>query len=287
MSRLPRTLLVWFAAVAFALPLVWMLLGSVASTERLASSPARLLPPSPAEALANAARNYVGERSDTGEIVTRGVWTDPIVDFPGCLRNTLVVVMLGTLGMVASCALAAYGLARVRWRARRVVMLLMLMTMLLPFTVVMGPLYVLFRELGWIGTLRPLWVPAWFGAGFGTLLLRQYMLTLPRELDDAARLDGCSHWGVFSRIILPLCVPALAAVGALHVLSTWNDFLGPLIFLQRREHFTLALGLHAYQTQAGQLPWNLLMAACVIVVAPMALLFALMPRAWRAPANAE
>lgn len=287
MSRLARTLLLWLIAGAFALPLAWMVLGSLAGTESLASATPRLLPRSHGSALAQAARNYVGEVGPGGETITRGVWTDPVVDFPTSLRNTLVIVMLGTAGMVASCALGAYGLARVRWRGRRAVLLLMLLTMLLPFPVVMGPLYILFRELGWIGTLRPLWVPAWFGAGFGTLLVRQYMLTLPRELDDAARLDGCSHWGVFVRVILPLCVPALAAVAALHVLATWNDFLGPLIFLQRREQFTLALGLHAYQTQAGQVPWNLLMAACVMIVAPMALLFALMPRAWGAAQAAE
>ena len=150
--------------------------------------------------------------------------------------------------------------------------------MMIPFPVLMGPLYLLFKELGWIGTFKPLWVPAWFGGAFNIFLLRQFYMTIPKELDEAARIDGCSHLGIFLRIILPLSRPALAVVALFHFIFVWNDFLGPLIFLQKQDQFTLALGLQLYQSQAGNVPWNLLMAASTLVVLPVLVLFILTQR---------
>ena len=142
-----------------------------------------------------------------------------------------------------------------------------------PPAVVIPSLYIIFKHLGWIGTFRPLWVPAWFGGAFSIFLLRQFFMTIPRELDEAARIDGCSHLGILTRIILPLSKPALATVILLQFAGSWNDFLGPLVFLNHQEQYTLSLGLHMYQSQHGGTPWNLVMAASVLVVIPVLILY--------------
>lgn len=253
-------------AVMFLAPLVWMLATSVKPESQAASTAVRLLPDPASSVFSQAAANY-------GQ-----VWTDPTIDFPLYLRNTLVVAILSVVGMTLSSAVVAYGLARVPFRGRAGVMALVLATMMIPFPVLMAPLYVVFRELGWIGTLKPLWVPAWFGGAFNIFLLRQFFMGLPRDLDEAARIDGMGHVGIFFRVILPLSKPALAVVALFHFIFVWNDFLGPLIFLTHRDQFTLALGLQLYQGQAGMTPWNLLMAASAMMIAPIVVLFALTQR---------
>jgi multiple sugar transport system permease protein len=187
--------------------------------------------------------------------------------------NTLHVAVLAVAGTVVSNALVAYGFARLRWPGRNLLFALTLATMMVPFPVVMVPIYVIFRHLGWIGTFRPLWVPAWFGSAFNIFLLRQFFLTIPKELSDAARVDGCSEFGIFSRVILPLSRPALAVVALFSFLYQWNDFLGPLVYLTDQRSFTLSLGLQFYQSQHGGTEWNLLMAASTIVVLPIIVLF--------------
>ena len=271
--RLALQVLVVAVALLYALPLVWMLSTSLKPAEQTLRSPPTLAP-EPLSALPRFAReNYIGEVGPDATVVTRGVWTDPVIDFPLFLRNSLVVALLSVAGMVASSAIVAYGFARVKWRGRGALFTLLLATMMIPFPVLMGPMYVLFKEFGWIGTLRPLWVPSWFAGAFNVFLLRQFYLTIPRELDEAASIDGCSHWGIFTRVILPLSRPALAVVALFQFIAVWNDFLGPLIFLQKQEQFTLALGLALYQSQAGNVPWNLLMAASTLVLAPVLVLF--------------
>ncbi len=246
-----------------------MVLTSMMTPEQAATGTGTSLLPSPlADAPGQAARNY------------RDVWNDGSVTFPLYLRNTLVVALLSVVGMVLSSAIVAYGFARIRWRGRGWMFTLMLATMMIPFPVIMGPLYVIFSKLGWIGTLRPLWVPAWFGAAFNIFLMRQFFLGIPRELDEAARLDGCGHWTIFWRVILPLSKPALGVVALFHLVYVWNDFLAPLIFLTHRDQFTLALGLQLYQSKAGNTPWNLLMAASAMVVLPMLLVFLLARRSF-------
>lgn len=189
-------------------------------------------------------------------------------------RNTLTIAILGTLGTVLSSSIVAYGFARIEWKGRNLVFLVLLATMMVPFPVTMVPLYAVFRELHWIGTFRPLWVPAWFGASaFNVFLLRQFFLTIPRDFDDAARIDGCSEFGIYRRVVLPLSRPALAVVALFHFMYCWNDFLGPLIYLIDQDTFTLALGLQFFQSRQGGTPWNLLMAASTLVVAPIIILF--------------
>jgi multiple sugar transport system permease protein len=188
-------------------------------------------------------------------------------------RNTLVVTILTVTGAVCSNAVVAYAFARMRWKGRDLLFALTLATMMIPFPVLMVPTFGLFKWLGWVGTFRPLWVPAFFGSAFSIFLLRQFFRTIPMELSEAARIDGCSEWRTFTDIILPLARPALAVIALFTFLGTWNDFLGPLIYLSDQETFTLSLGLQAYQSQHGGTQWNLLMAAATIVIVPVIAVF--------------
>jgi multiple sugar transport system permease protein len=194
-------------------------------------------------------------------------------------RNTLIVAVLSVVGTTLSSALVAYGFSKVRFRGRGVLFAIMLSTMMIPFPVTMVSLFTIFRYMGdytdvpWLGTFKPLWVPAWFGSAFNIFLLRQFFLTIPEELSESARIDGCSELGIFFRVIVPLSKPALTVVAMFSLMGVWNDFLGPLIYLQRPEDFTLALGLQNFQSQHGGTPWNQLMAASVMVILPVLMLY--------------
>jgi multiple sugar transport system permease protein len=194
-------------------------------------------------------------------------------------RNTLIIALLGVCGTTISSAVVAYGFSKIEFRGRGVLFAIMLSTMMIPFPVTMVSLFCIFRWLGdhtgmqWLGTFKPLWVPAWFGSAFNIFLLRQFFIGIPNDLSEAARIDGCSELGIFARIIIPLSRPALTVVALFAFMGLWNDFLGPLIYLQRPEQFTLALGLQSFQTQHGGTPWHLLMAASTMVILPVLLLF--------------
>jgi multiple sugar transport system permease protein len=187
--------------------------------------------------------------------------------------NSLIVCVLGVLGTVFSNAIVAYGFARIRWKGRDIFFAITLATMMVPFPVLMVPLYGVFKELNMIGTLMPLWVPAWFGSAFNIFLMRQFFRAIPEELSEAARIDGCSEWTIFWRIILPLSKPVLATAGVLHFLYAWNDFLGPLLYLTRKETFPLSLALQSFHSQTGGVQWHHLMAASTVTVIPVIVLF--------------
>jgi multiple sugar transport system permease protein len=188
-------------------------------------------------------------------------------------RNTLIICVLAVSGVVCSNSLVAYAFARMRWPLRDTFFAVTLATMMIPFPVLMVPIYGLFKNLGWIGTFRPLWVTAWFGGAFNIFLLRQFFRTVPFELSEAAKIDGCSEWQIFRQVLLPLAKPALSVVALFTFMETWNDFLGPLIYLLDQKTFTLSLGLQFYQSQHGGTQWHLLMAASTIVIAPVLVLF--------------
>jgi multiple sugar transport system permease protein len=193
--------------------------------------------------------------------------------FPQYLKNTLILCLLTVIGTVFSSSLAAYGFARIPWRGRKQVFLLCLATMMIPFPVVMVPVYCMFRWLGWVGTLRPLWVITFFAQAWNVFLLRQFFLSIPKDLSDAARIDGCNEWRIYWQIILPLCKPALMVIGLFQFMATWNDFLGPLIYLTDQKDYTLALGLQFFQSQHGGTEWHYLMAASTLVGVPIIILF--------------
>ncbi|MCA9298449.1 MAG: carbohydrate ABC transporter permease [Phycisphaerales bacterium] len=253
-------------AIMFLTPLVWMLSTSAKSNQQIFSDDLRLLPDPVSSLPSELTSNY----SDA--------WNNEIVNFPRALRNSLYVCLMAVSGIVVSSSIVAYGFSRLRWRGRDLVFGLVLATMLIPYPILMAPHFVMYRHLGWIGTFMPLWVPAWFGGAFQIFLLRQFFLTIPRELDEAATLDGCSHFGIFWRIILPLSKPAIAVVALFHFVYVWNDFLAPLVFLHHQDMFTLALGLQMYQSQQGDTPWNQLMAASSMVCVPVLVLFLLTQR---------
>ncbi len=193
--------------------------------------------------------------------------------FPRYLYNTILLCFLTVIGTVVSSALAAYGFSRIEWKGRDRLFLIALGTMMIPFPVVMVPLYCLYRQLGLIGTLTPLWIGS-FGAGaFNVFLLRQFFLGIPKSLSEAARIDGCSEFGIFWRVILPVSKPALMVVGLFQFMATWNDFLGPLLYLTDQKDYTLALGLQFFQSQSGGTDWNFLMAASTLIVLPVIILF--------------
>ena len=196
------------------------------------------------------------------------------------LRNSLVVAVLGVVGTVFSNAIIAYGFARLRWRGRDAFFALTLATMMVPFPVLMVPLYGVFKSLGLIGTLLPLWLPTWFGSAFNIFLMRQFFRTIPEELSEAARIDGCSEWRIFWRIIVPLSTPVLVVAALFHFIFSWNDFLGPLIYLTRKDTYTLALALESYQSQNGGVQWHYLMAASAVTILPVILLFLLAQRSF-------
>lgn len=247
-------------SAAFVLPLVWMVSVSLKPRTEVLQFPPQFLPQQP--------------QTDAYE----QVFQSEGFDFPLYARNTLIIAALSLVGMVVSSAIAAYGFARIPFRGRSLMFGVCLATMMIPFPVIMVPTYIIFKHLGWIGSFKPLWVPAWFGSAFNIFLLRQFFMGIPKELEESAKMDGCNTWGCFWRIIIPLSKPALAVVALFHFMTVWNDLIGPLIYLSHQQQFTLALGLQFLQSKSGDTPWNQLMAASTMIVMPVLLLFVLAQR---------
>lgn len=191
--------------------------------------------------------------------------------------NTVTVVVLSTMGTLLSAAMAAFAFARSEFRGKHFIFLVTLATMMLPAQVTLIPQFVLFHLLDWIDTLKPLWAPSWFGGGaFAIFLLRQFMMTVPKELDESAIIDGASYYRIFWAIILPLCKPAMATLAVVSVISNWNSFLTPLIYLSSEEKLTIAVGLSyfRYVPEIGGAPLqHLMMAASVLSTLPLIILF--------------
>lgn len=237
----------------FALPFLWMLGTSVTPADLVLDRNRPLFPPHPAW------ENYA-------EALTA-------LPFGLFLQNTLIVAVLCMIGQTFSAACVAFAFARLRFPHRDKLFLLVLSTMMLPPQVTMIPTFVLWTVPGWVDSLKPLIIPSFFGGGaFFIFLLRQFFLTVPTELEDAARLDGCGSWGIFRHVVLPLSRPALTTVALFSFIGHWNDFLGPLIYTQSLEKKTLAVGLTAFKTLHGT-EYHLLMAASVVVLLPIIVIF--------------
>ncbi|MBA2381495.1 MAG: carbohydrate ABC transporter permease [Chloroflexi bacterium] len=205
--------------------------------------------------------------------------------FAAFFVNSVKLAALNTIGQVISCSMAAYAFAVLRFRFRGPLFGLLLATLIIPFQVVLVPNFILYRMLphpfstsgNWIGTQEPLWVGAFLGGAFGTFLLRQFFLSIPRELADAARVDGANPWQIYRRIYLPLAKPALATLAIFTFMWTWNDFINPIIYLRDVNSFTLTAGLSLFQGQfVGK--WPLLMAGALVSVIPMIILFIIAQR---------
>lgn len=304
-SGIRHVLFIGLVLAIFVSPLVWMFLTSLKSGSQIATRPEALLPVE--HFLEKDGEKIAVTVTDTGTAETvrvRGVNPDgPLAgreievsrgevkerlapqwgnygealremgQFRRYLGNTLWVCFWQVLGQLTAASLAAYGFAILEWKGRDKVFALLVTTMMIPFPVLMIPQYDLFRSFGWLGTLKPLWVPALFAGAFNVFLLRQFFLSLPKALIESARLDGCSELRILWSIVLPLSKPVLTAIGLFTFLFAWNDFLGPLIFLTDKEDYTLSLALQFFQSQHGGVDWNYLMAASAVTVAPILLLF--------------
>ncbi len=196
-----------------------------------------------------------------------------VLPFHLFLENTLIITLTATAGAILTASLAGFAFARLRFPARNFLFALCLSSLMLPYAVTMIPQFILFKAVGWVDTLLPLIVPAWFGGGaFFIFLCRQFFMAIPYEYDDAARIDGAGEWQIWARVMLPLSRPVLATIAVFSFVNNWNDFMGPLIYLHTMENRTIAVGLRTYVGMEGT-DWNYLMAAAVASTIPILILF--------------
>jgi len=244
-------------ALLFMFPFIWSVLSSVKTPQEMYSYPPVVVP------TVFKWDNYV-------DIFT-------MVPFATWYQNTIFVVGMATLGTVLTSTMVAYGFARFDFRFKNFLFMLTIATLMLPSYVTLIPRYILFYQLGMVNTFYPLWLPYWFGGGaFAIFLLRQFLLTLPRELDEAAVIDGASYFRILLAILVPLCKPAIATLTILTLLSHWESFLDPVIFLQTTSQYTIAVGLNYFKAVpdvSGRPTDQLLMAAALTSVIPPILLF--------------
>lgn len=242
-----------FFAVVFIIPFLWILSTSLKGSEQIFSIPPVWIP-----------------KVIHWENYSKVFEAMPFLIY---LKNSVFISVLTIIGVVFSSSLVAYAFGCLQWPGRNALFVFVLATMMLPMQVTMIPLFVLFKQLGWLNTYKPLIVPSFFGGGaFNIFLLRQFFLGIPRDLLDAARIDGSSEFRIYWSIVLPLARPALATVAILTFMFSWNDFLGPLIYLSDKLKSTLALGLAMFVGQ-HQTEWGILMAASVLMMLPMILIF--------------
>ncbi|MFK3935932.1 carbohydrate ABC transporter permease [Alkalihalobacillus sp. NPDC078783] len=244
-------LLIGFS-ILFILPFIWLISTSLKTESQAITYPPSILP-SPID---------WGNYKEVFELV-------PFLRF---YMNTIIVTGFTVLGTIISSSIVAYAFARIKGRGRNFWFVILLSTMMLPPQVTMIPVYLIFSNLGWVNTFLPLIVPAFFGNAFFIFLLRQFFKAIPKELEESAIIDGCSTFGVFWRIVVPLSKPALLTVGILSFMGSWNDFLTPLIYLNDTSKYTLALGIQLFNGQLN-MQWGPMMAASTMVILPLVLIF--------------
>lgn len=250
--RLLVAALLWGVAVLFLIPLLWMVSSSLKPNYQIFEAPPRWIPNPPRW------ENYV-------EALT-------VLPFDRYIFNTALITGLTIAGHLLSCTLIAYAFARLRAPGRDALFVVMLATMMLPYPVTMVPLYVLYNRLGWINTILPLVAPAFLGAPFYIFLLRQFFLTIPKDFEDAARIDGANTLQILWLVMVPMAKPALATVAIFTFTASWNDFLAPLIYLQKPELYTVTLGLQFFRSTYTT-NWAYLMAASLVTTLPVIAVF--------------
>jgi multiple sugar transport system permease protein len=236
----------------FVAPMVFMVSTSLKATRQIAKWPPELIP---------------------DPVIWRN-YTDVFIYAPmhQYFFNTIFIIIPTIFGAAVVSSLAAYAFARLRAPGKNIIFMILISTMMLPAVVTMIPTYIIFAKLGWVGTFKPLIVPVLFGNAFYIFLMRQFFTTIPKELEDAALVDGCSRWRIFWTIIIPLAKPIMATVTVFAFMTAWNDFMGPLIYLGNKSQYTLSLGLRVF-VQTHRADWGMLMAASSMMVAPIILLF--------------
>ncbi|MER2063121.1 MAG: carbohydrate ABC transporter permease [Alkalibacterium sp.] len=233
-------------------PLLWMLSTSLKSMEEIVSFPPTLLPET------FRWENYA--------------FTVQAFPFFRYMQNTLLITAFVVAGNVLSNSFIAYGFAKIDFPGKNILFALVLATMMVPGFVTMIPQYILFTQIGWVGTYLPLIVPSFFGSAFYIFLMRQFYMSVNNELIEAAQMDGANHLYIWSRLMMPLTKPALITIGIMSFNGAWNDFLGPLLYITREEKYTLQIGLQSFQSQSTT-QWNYLMAGATLVMIPTILLF--------------
>lgn len=251
-ARVLTYLILIGGSILFITPFLWMVRTSLMVPENIYLYPPQLFP--------NPIRwaNYP-EMWNTG----------PFLDW---VSNSSIVTVTSTIAVTITSGLAAYGFSRTRWPGRNQVFVFVLATLMMPYQVVLIPRYLLFNELGWINTLLPLIVPNLFGSAFYIFILRQFFLSLPMELDEAAKIDGAGMLTVLTHIVMPLAKPAFATVAIFSFIENWNDFIQPLIYLQTPQQLTLAVGIRWFTGQYGT-EFHLLMAISVLALLPIIVVF--------------
>ena len=239
-------------AMGFLLPFFFLLTGSFKTSSELFSVPFKWLPKH------ITLENYV-------QVFTK-------IPFFRYLRNTIIIVVLNMVGALISNSLIAYGFSRLRWPGRDKVFMIVIATMILPYQVTLIPLYLMYTKIGWIGTFIPLTLPGFFGNAFFIFLMRQFLVGMPKELTESARIDGAGEFTIFLRLIMPISKPVLATVAIMSFMNSWKDFLGPLVFLGSDKLYTLSLAASMLRSNLNP-NWELLLALGVVMVLPVLILF--------------
>ena len=249
-------------ALIYVLPFIWVISTSLKTDPQVYRIPPSLIP--------NPVRwaNY----PDALGMMPWGIY----------FKNTIVYAALTALGTVLSSSICAYGFSRVTWPGRETVFFLCLATMMIPYQVSMIPLYLIFNKIGWVNSYKPLIVPEFFASAYSIFLFRQFFMSIPQELSDAARIDGSSELGILARIVIPLSRPVIAVVALFRIMSAWDDYMGPLIYLKDDAKFPISLGLQLMRDSASkfytELLWPRLMAASAVTILPVLVLFFLTQR---------
>jgi len=253
--------LLLFFSLLFLFPLFWMLTTALKPNAQIYLWPPQWIPNPP-------------QWSNFSDALT-----NPYLPFSRFFTNTVIIELGVVSGRLISCTLVAYGFARLHAPGKNVMFTIMLATLMLPSVAVLIPQYVMFSKIGWIGTLLPLIVPAWFGEAFAIFLIRQFFMTIPYELEEAALIDGASRLRILWRIIIPLSMPVLSVITIFTFKDNWNEFLRPLMFLNNPKLYTVAIGIEYFNGQ-NSVQMNLLMAASVAMLVPIVILFVFAQRAF-------
>ena len=244
-------------AILFILPIFYLFMGSFKAESELFRVPFKWLP----------------DKFQFGNFINMF----SSIPFFKYLKNTMIIVVCNIGGSLLSCSLVAYGFARLRWPGRDKVFILVLITMILPYQVTLVPLFLMFTKMKWIGTFLPLTVTCFFGNPFFIFLLRQFFTGIPQDISEAARIDGAGEFTIFSRLVIPMAKPALTTVAIFAFIRSWNDFLGPLVFLGKDELYTLSLAASMLKSNLDP-NWSLLLALGAVMILPVLILFFVMQK---------
>lgn len=241
-----------FLSAIFVMPFAWLVSTSFKPESQIFIFPPIWIPRPPT------LEHYIG-----------GVQFMP---FGTYLKNTVFVAVMSVLGTVLSCSLVAYGLSRIEWVGRNLLFAVIVCTLMIPFQVTMIPLFIIMKNLGWIDTFYPLWVPNFLAPAFFVFMLRQFFMGIPKDLTDAAKIDGSSELGCWWKIVLPLSKPALATVALFTFIGAWGEFLRPLIYLSSDDKYTMAIGLARFRDSQNS-EWGMMMAVATLMTVPIIVLF--------------